>query len=65
MIKRVTNYFDYSEALLAIDALKLKMHRNFLEKKIEDNLPLIDELLVQSALIRTWIICTKNETDND
>ncbi len=61
MIKRATNYFDYSEALLAIDALKLKMHRNFLEKKIEDNLPLIDELLVQSALIRTWILVTKND----
>jgi hypothetical protein len=52
----VIDFFDYATILLRIDALNRQIHDNILEMRYEDNLPLTQELLVQSRYLHLWHI---------
>lgn len=46
--------FDYSSILIKIDQLMRKVHHNILERKFEENRPLIDEMLFQNRQLQLW-----------
>lgn len=51
-----TDFFDYATILLRIDKLNKQIHNNIMEKRYEDNLPLTQELLVESRRLHLWHI---------
>ncbi len=50
------DFFDYATIMLKMDRLNKQIHDNLLHKKFEENLPLVEELTVQTRKLRLWII---------
>jgi hypothetical protein len=46
--------FDYSSILIKIDQLMRQVHHNILDRKFEENRPLIDEMLFQNRQLQLW-----------
>lgn len=46
--------FDYSSILIKLDQLMRKVHHNILDRKFEENRPLIDEMLFQNRQLQLW-----------
>jgi len=46
--------FDYSSILIKIDQLMREVHHNILDRKFDENRPLIDEMLFQNRQLQLW-----------
>jgi len=48
--------FDYAPIMTKMERLLKETHKNFLDGKPEENLPLIEELAVEARLLRVYTL---------
>jgi hypothetical protein len=48
--------FDYAPIMTKMERLLKEIHKNFLDGKPEENLPLIEELAVEARLLRVYTL---------
>jgi hypothetical protein len=46
--------FEYSSIMIKIDQLMRQVYQNFVERKYEENQPLIDEMLFQNRQLQLF-----------
>jgi hypothetical protein len=46
--------FEYSSIMIKIDRLMRQVYQNFVERKYEENQPLIDEMLFQNRQLQLF-----------